>query len=53
MEMVVCTGCAKEIEKIEEFPGGICVECHAEKWEASEQGFESMIAAFSGQGIFN
>jgi hypothetical protein len=52
MEMVACVQCGTEIEKIEVFVGGICVECHAAKWEASEEDFESMVATFGGKGIF-
>jgi hypothetical protein len=52
MKMIVCAGCAKEIEAIEEFPGGICVECYSVKWEASQENFEQMTGIFAGQGIF-
>jgi hypothetical protein len=40
------------MEPIEEFPGGICVECYSVKWEASQENFQEMVGIFAGQGIF-
>jgi len=30
MNTVSCTKCAKEIDRLEVFPKGVCLDCHAE-----------------------
>ena len=32
--MVTCTGCGREIDRLEAFPGDVCLPC----WAASEEG---------------
>lgn len=47
--MAACKGCKKEIRWMEEFPGGICVDCHREKSKgaSAEADYQTIMGAFS------
>lgn len=52
-EHKTCTNCAASIHPLEEFPGCICLDCHAAKFDQMnpEQQYQQMIDAFSGGAI--
>ena len=46
-----CKGCAKQIRWMEEFPGGICVDCHRKAVDGQDatKAYNQMMGTF-GQG---
>lgn len=45
-----CKGCNKEIRWMEEFPGGICIDCHRKKVEgqSAEEDYKNIVGGFGG-----
>jgi len=44
---VKCSKCGKDVQRIDLFPGGICLECHEQKFNASQMPTaEAVKAAF-------
>jgi len=52
-EQKTCKSCNADIHPLEEFPGCICLNCHAAKWDSSnkQEQWNQMMATFSGAGI--
>jgi|DEB0MinimDraft_10_1074344.scaffolds.fasta_scaffold14248_2 hypothetical protein len=48
-----CTNCGNDIHPLEEFPGCICLDCHAAKFDKmdSRQQYRQMMHTFSGGAI--
>jgi hypothetical protein len=48
-----CTNCGNDIHPLEEFPGCICLDCHAAKFDKmdSQQQYRQMMHTFSGGAI--
>lgn len=53
MTTKTCTRCGSEIDPLEEFPGCICLDCHAEKFDRMDQQeqWRQMMSTFSGDDI--
>lgn len=51
MSAITCTKCGSDIPPLEVFPGTICLDCHAAKWDAQTDEeklaeFDAMVATF-------
>jgi hypothetical protein len=53
--MKTCTTCKADVHPLEEFPGGICLDCHAKKvsGQDAEQAYRDIMHGFGEGGIFN
>lgn len=50
-----CTNCKADVHPLEEFPGGICLTCHADKvsGRSAEEDYRNIMNGFGGGGLFN
>lgn len=48
-----CRQCGADIDPLEEFPGCICLACHAAKFDQMDQAeqYRQMMATFSGGAL--
>jgi hypothetical protein len=54
-DMIVCKRCSASIHWLDEFPGGICINCHAKAVDAMtpQQLKRQITAAFNDAEIIN
>jgi hypothetical protein len=55
VNIIICKRCGASIHWLDEFPGGICIDCHAKAVDAMTlQQLEKQIdTAFNNAGIIN
>jgi len=48
-----CKSCNKNIRWMEEFPGGICVDCHRKKVEgqSAEEDYKNIVGGFGASAV--
>jgi len=48
-----CRACGAVIEPLTEFPGCICLDCHAAKWDSMDkrEQWDQMMSAFGGGAL--
>ena len=55
MKKVNCSTCKKEIDKIDMFPKGLCIDCHEIEFNKqdhnNEKEFNNMVNTFKDKGI--